>query len=166
MQKISFEETLMTLSAMVIPVVLIMATLSLILTTSQRSGKVMDRVRILIDVINDFKTTKTKEEIQKEFVMTFLNLEIMAKRSKFLQLSLWFQYLALTDFLATSVCLSAIKFFKLDYNHVPLFLGFIGIILLFGASIMLGIESRIAVRALNIELNEAFKKIKQRSFTN
>lgn len=163
MDKAKFQETLAILSAMIIPVFLIMATLSLILTTSTRAGKVMDRVRELINLINqDYNNKPENKEIKKETRYSIDVLRIMAIRSKFLQHSLWFQYLALCDFFATSIFLAVIKLTPLNFYAVPLVLGLIGIVLLFGASIMLVFESRYAVKGLNKELKIAFKRIDER----
>ncbi|MCR6640876.1 MAG: DUF2721 domain-containing protein [Sporocytophaga sp.] len=160
MDKAKFQETLAILSAMIIPVFLIMATLSLILTTSTRAGKVMDRVRELINLINqDYNNKPENKEIKKETRYSIDVLRIMAIRSKFLQHSLWFQYLALCDFFATSIFLAVIKLTPLNFYAIPLVLGMIGIFLLFGASIMLVFESRYAVKGLNKELKIAFKRI-------
>jgi hypothetical protein len=160
MDQVKFQDTIGILSAMIIPVVLIMATLSLILTTSTRAGKVMDRVRELINLINqDYNNKPENKEIKKETRYSIEVLRIMAIRSKFLQHSLWFQYLALCDFFATSIFLAVIKLTPLNFYAVPLVLGLIGIVLLFGASIMLVFESRYAVKGLNKELKIAFKKI-------
>ncbi|GAL87716.1 hypothetical protein MYP_4947 [Sporocytophaga myxococcoides] len=159
MDKARFQETVAILSAMIIPVVLIMATLSLILSTSTRSGKVIDRVRELLKMINpDYNNQSGKKDLDEEMHHTLDVLRMMAIRSKFLQQSLWFQYLALCDFFATSIFLAIIKLTPLNFYAVPLVLGLIGIVLLFGASIMLVFESRYAVRALNKELKIAFKK--------
>ncbi|WP_028982492.1 DUF2721 domain-containing protein [Sporocytophaga myxococcoides] len=159
MDKDKFQETVAILSAMIIPVILIMATLSLILSTSTRSGKVIDRVRELLKIINlDYNSKSQKINSDEETRHTLEILHMMAIRSKYLQQSLWFQYLALCDFFATSIFLAIIKLTPLNFYAVPLVLGLIGVVLLFGASVMLVFESRYAVNALNKELKVAFKK--------
>lgn len=156
MESLTFPETVSIISNMVLPVVLILATLNLISTTSQRSGKVMDRVRELLTSITVCNTQNTQ---QQDADTTIRILKILAKRSRFLQRSLWFQYLALCDFLATSGCLAIFKLLEFTRTEVPLLLGFLGILLIFCASIMLGFESRIAIKGLEIELKEAFREI-------
>lgn len=159
MDKVKFQETVSILSAMIIPVVLIMATLSLIISTSTRSAKVMERVRELLNTKKlDHSSKSDKIDLDEETYHTLEILRMMAIRSKYLQQSLWFQYLALCDFFATSIFLAIIKLTPLNFYAVPLILGLIGIVLLFGASIMLAFESRYAVDALNKELRIAFKK--------
>ncbi len=136
------------LSAMITPAVLILACGSLIMTTSSRLVRAVDRVR---EMLPEFEAMAKKDEIdaldrQKQKHM-FEQLARLTTRSRLLQLALMQLYAALSTFLATSVTIGLQSLFMITTAWLALGLGFLGAVLLFTASMMLIVESRIALRA-------------------
>lgn len=140
------------LSAMLTPAVLIMACGSLILTTSSRLIRAVDRVRefvpemeTLVDV-----TDRASEEKRQ---MLLDQLAKLTSRARLLQRALARLYGALGVFVATSVAIGLIALWGTHFAWLPLALGFVGAGLLFNASILLIIESRIALASTEAEMD-------------
>lgn len=149
------------LSAMITPAVLIMACGSLILTTSSRLVRAVDRVR---EMLPDFEAMADgpRDEFSEFKHRHMLDqVERLTTRSRLLQRALTQLYLALGAFLATSIAIGAITIAGLAWPAIPLTLGFIGALMLFAASVLLIIESRIALSA-NYAETEYIRKLAER----
>jgi hypothetical protein len=145
------------LSAMIAPAVLISACGSLILTTSQRLSRTLDRTRSIFEQFEDTIRSSTEDSLVKEEqALSFKLLDLAAKRSRLLQRALSFLYLSLSVFVATSVALGV--FALLPQNNIiqkyvwfPIMLAMIGTGLLLYSSCLLIIESHIALVGINTE---------------
>src|SRR4051812_42707575 len=98
------------LTAMITPAVLISACGALILSTSTRLGRVVDRVRLLIERFEE--TMKTQEEgvemFEERRSFLFNQLDKLTTRTRLLQRSMRVFYLALGVFVATSVAIGLV----------------------------------------------------------
>lgn len=141
-------KTIASLSAMITPAVLIMATGSLILATSQRLGRVMERARKVNDDFRklDQKIPATSLESSLYHIMT-----LSLRRAKYLQRTLSNLYICLSLFIATSATIGIIDMTHSGKVWLPLLFGVSGITLLLYCSLLLIRESRIA-------LNSVFKE--------
>lgn len=137
--------TIAALSAMITPAVLIMASSSLILATSQRLGRVMERARRLND---DFKKMDPKIPVTEVENNLYYVLTLAMKRAKLLQRSLSNLYISLSLFIATSVSIGIIDITHTGKVWVPLMFGITGIFLLLYSSLLLIRESRIALSSV------------------
>jgi hypothetical protein len=136
------------LSSMITPAVLILACGSLIMTTSSRLVRAVDRVREMLPDFEVFAKKETFDDLDREKQKhMFEQLGRLTTRSRLLQLSLMQLYGALGTFLATSVAIGLESLFMIESAWAPLGLGFLGAALLFSASAFLIVESRIALRA-------------------
>jgi hypothetical protein len=132
------------LGAMITPAVLILASSSLLITTSSRSIRCVDRVRERAEELqalgkgHDEGTEKRRNHLFKQ-------LEINTRRARLLQKAMSRLYLGISFFIATSVAIGVISLIHVDLGFVPMLLGFIGAFLLFSASIFLIFESRLAL---------------------
>ena len=144
----SLTATLGVLSAMITPAVLILASGSLCLTTSSRLIRAVDRVR---DVLPLMESLTVDDDARRAMLINQLAKTTL--RARMLQHALSLLYSAIGMFVATSVSIGVIALLALQTAWFPLLLGFIGAGLLFSASILLIVESRIAIRALYAEMD-------------
>jgi uncharacterized membrane protein len=147
----NLESTLGVLSAMITPAVMILATSSLILTTTNRLVRIVDRVREMLPEFE--KLVHSEQPDQRKLTMLFEDLRRATIRARVGQQALAQLYLGLAAFLATSIALGVVTFARLDAAWVPLLFGAIGVALLFSASILLIFESRIALASAYAEMD-------------
>ena len=138
------KSVLDVLGAMITPAVLILASSSLLITTSSRSVRCVDRVReraVELQALgkgHDEGTEKRRNHLFKQ-------LEINTRRARLLQKAMSRLYLGISFFIATSVSIGVISLLHVDLGFVPMVLGFVGAFLLFSASVYLIFESRLAL---------------------
>jgi hypothetical protein len=147
----SLESTLSVLSAMITPAVMILATSSLILTTTTRLVRTFDRVREMLPEFEKLAHSEQPDEGKRTLLFDDLGRATM--RARLGQQALAQLYLGLGAFLATSVALGVVTFARLDTGWIPLLLGAIGVALLLSASILLIFESRIALASAYAEMD-------------
>ncbi len=140
---------LTVLSAMITPTVLILATGSLLLTTSQRLSRSIDRARKLFAAIEQLPQGSAfteREAIYRD------QLALAAYRSRILQRAMVCLYVALGLFVATSLSIGLIELTHFAAAWIPVTLGLTGALLLLCASALLITESRVALRAVVAEM--------------
>ena len=156
-----FSSALAVLTAMITPAVLISACGALILSTSTRLGRVVDRVRMLIERFEE--TMKTQEDegvemFEERRSFLFNQLDKLTTRTRLLQRSMRVFYLALGVFVATSVAIGLVAAVgRPSYAWFPVVLGLSGACGLFYGSVLLIHESRIAQESLNAEMDFIWK---------
>lgn len=145
---------LAVLSAMITPAVLISACASLILATSARLGRVVDRTRNLSQRFEDLtRETADGEEVQEKRAMLFDQLDKATSRARLLQRAMTRLYLALSVFVGTSVAIGIVATSRTQYAWIPIGLGLVGGGLLLMASVLLIWESRLALAAVYSEMD-------------
>jgi hypothetical protein len=140
---------LSVLSAMITPAVLILATGSLLLTTSQRLSRSVDRARKLSVAIEQLAREPSETE-RGSFLLR--QLVVAAHRSRLLQRAMVCLYLALGLFVGTSTTIGAIELLHASAGWVPIALGMAGAALLLIASGLLILESRAALQVVVEEM--------------
>src|SRR5262250_276374 len=101
------------LTAMITPAVLITACGSMILSTSTRLGRVVDRVRELSDrleAMNSEANTSSRAEVTERQAAIFGQLDRLTSRARILQRTMVVFYLSLGSFVATSVAIGIVGF--------------------------------------------------------
>lgn len=155
-----FSPTITILSAMITPVVLILASGQLIMTTSNRLSRVVDRTRKLMDWIKELvKTNATDSSLESEVAVLFEQLHKNSRRAKLLTRAMSTLYITLSIFVATSFVIGIVDISRAKYTWLPVAFGIIGAGLLFYASILLIKESRIALSAVNTEMDSAVRYV-------
>ncbi len=149
--------TIEFLTAMVTPTLLISATGSLVLSTSTRLGRVVDRVRDLEQRLSDLITIEDKEKeiipLYEKRLDTIVNLlDKVTTRSRILQRAMSAFYYGLGFFILTSVTIAIAGFFNI-YRWLPILVGVIGIMFLFYGSILMLLETRMATATVNAEMD-------------
>jgi hypothetical protein len=145
-------DVLQVLSAMITPAVLILASSSLLLTTSTRSIRCIDRVRERTDELEKLGTA-TDEATERRRKHLYEQLEVNIRRARLLQRAMSRLYLGISFFIGTSVSIGVISLFSAALGWIPLILGFVGAGLLFSASVYLIIESRYAMTTTYAEMD-------------
>jgi Protein of unknown function (DUF2721) len=151
----ALNSTIEFLTAMVTPTLLISATGSLVLSTSTRLGRVVDRVRELESRLSDLITVEDKTAIplyDKRLDTVVKLIDKVTTRSRILQRALSAFYYGLGFFILTSVTIAIAAFFT-SYRWIPIPIGIIGIMYLFWGSVQMLRETRLATATINAEMD-------------
>jgi len=146
------SDVLHVLSAMITPAVLILASSSLLITTSARSIRCVDRVRERAEELEALGTA-TDQVTDTRRQHLYVQLEINTRRARLLQRAMSRLYVGISFFIATSVSIGVVSLLRVDVGWIPLILGFVGAGLLFSASVYLIIESRLAMATTYAEMD-------------
>lgn len=144
------------LTAMITPAVLISACGSMILSTSHRLGRVVDRVRALSDKLEELvekSGSETRGTTERQAII-FAQLDKLTSRARILQRSMVTFYLALGLFVATSVAIGVVAIAgNPRYNLLPVIVGLAGACFLFYGSMLLIFEARLALSTIHAEMD-------------
>lgn len=146
------------LSAMITPAILILASGSILATTSTRLGRVVDRVRALsaeIQALGPEETDNIRDRSRRELL--FILLRSSTVRARILQRAMTQLYLAVAAFVLTSVVIGVLSLTGLNLAWLSLVFGLFGAILLLSASVFLIIESRMALASTRAETEFVWK---------
>jgi hypothetical protein len=146
------SSVLNVLSAMITPAVLILASGSLIMTTSSRLIRCIDRVRDMAEELESLADSPGGISDAKRTLL-YSQLQTNTRRARLLQRAMARLYVGISFFIATSVAIGVVSLLRVDIGWVPLILGFVGAGLLFVASIYLIIESRLALATTYAEMD-------------
>ena len=144
---------------MITPAVLISACAGLILSTSVRLGRVVDRVRALSERFEEMVRHRPEDVVLYEdrLQMTFAQLDWLTSRARHLQRAMTTFYLSLGLFVATSVAIGITAAVDGRYAIVPVIFGMFGVGMLFFGTIMLGFEATLALRSIHAEMDLLWK---------
>ena len=151
----ALNSTIEFLTAMVTPTLLISATGSLVLSTSTRLGRVVDRARELEKRLSELIVVEDKTTIplyEKRLDTVVKLLDKVTSRSRILQRALSAFYYGLGFFILTSVTIAIAAFFT-TYRWIPIPVGVIGIMYLFWGSVQMLRETRLATATINAEMD-------------
>src|SRR5687768_4892478 len=151
----ALNSTIEFLTAMVTPALLISATGSLVLSTSTRLGRVVDRVRQLEIRLSELIYAENKDEVplyDKRVEVIVDLLDKVTSRSRILQRAMQAFYYGLGMFVLTSVTIAIAAFFS-TYRWVPIPVGIVGIMFLFWGSVLMLRETRMATATVNAEMD-------------
>ena len=147
--------TIAFLTAMITPALLISASGMLVLSTSTRLGRVIDRVRELdtrlkelIEVEDHTKVLLYERRIESVFHL----LNQVTTRSRLLQSALEFLYTSLVFFVLTSVTIGMVGLLGV-YQWLPVPFGILGILAVLIACLQMMREARMATHATNAEMD-------------
>ena len=146
---------------MITPAVLISASGTMILSTSTRLGRVVDRVRELSARLRRLAVEDvTVEFLEEERAMLYDQLDKLTSRSRLLQRALTVFYLAVGVFVASSVAIGGVAFFSARGLSggtrgawLPVIMGLGGALFLFYGSMLLIFEARLALATTHSEMD-------------
>jgi hypothetical protein len=145
------QTALAFLSAVITPAVLISACGTLILSTSNRLARVVDRVRVLgqaLEHLFNAPATPFADLRRKE---VHQQLELQTRRGRLLQRSLTSHYVALGVFVGTTISIAIVAFVP-AVAWMPGALGIFGMLVLFYGCMLLIGETRLALRSVDLEM--------------
>jgi len=151
----ALNSTIEFLTAMVTPTLLISATGSLVLSTSTRLGRVVDRTRDLERRLSEMITAEDKTAIPlyDKRLETVVNLlDKVTSRSRILQRAMGAFYYGLCFFILTSVTIAVAGLFNVA-RWLPIPVGVVGIFFLFYGSVLMLRETRMATATINAEMD-------------
>ena len=144
---------LAVLTAMITPAVLISACGALIFSTGTRLGRVIDRVRFLSSKFEELARNPQADEMAEERrTLIFTQLERQMSRARLTQRSMVAFYSALGIFVATSVAIAVLNSVARSYSWVAVMLGLVGGLFMLYGSVLLIVESRMALYAIITEM--------------
>lgn len=153
----TFSSAVAVLTAMITPAVLISACGTLILSTSTRLGRVVDRVRLLLDRFEELahaEETNAVELYEERRKVIFAQLDKLTARARLLQRCMTIFYTALGIFVATSVAIGLMAVADgRRYSWIPVVTGIVGAMCLFWGSILLIFEARLAFATIQMEMD-------------
>jgi hypothetical protein len=153
MQSTELSGALGVLSAMITPALLISACGSLLIATSNRLGRVIDRTRQVSERFTQLAHDAERTMLAEERQLMFDQLSGLTRRAKMLQRAMSRLYLAVSAFVATSVSIGIVAVTDWQYAWLPIGLGLLGVGLLFASSVLLIAESRIALASVDDEMD-------------
>ena len=144
---------------MITPAVLISACAGLILSTSVRLGRVVDRVRALSERFEDMARRKADDMVlfEDRMTMTFTQLDWLTSRARHLQRAMTTFYVSLGLFVATSVAIGITAAVPGASTIVPVVFGMCGVATLFVGTILLGFEATLALKSIHAEMDFLWK---------
>jgi hypothetical protein len=151
----AMSSTIEFLTAMITPALLISATGSLVLSTSTRLGRVVDRVRDLEQRLSELITTEDKAAIplyEKRIDTVVSLLDKVTSRARILQRAMGTFYFGLGFFVLTSVSIAIVGITGV-YRWLPIPIGIVGIMYLFWGSVLMLRETRMATATVNAEMD-------------
>ena len=144
---------LAVLTAMITPAVLISACGALIFSTASRLGRVIDRVRYLAARFEELaKHPEADEMADERLILLNGQLDRQTARARLIQRSLVAFYTSLGVFVATSVAIAVLNAVARNYLWVAVMLGLLGAMFMLYGSVLLIIESRMALAAIVSEI--------------
>ncbi len=151
---VTLASAMAVLTAMITPALLIMASGTFILSTSNRLGRVVDRVRAISDMTEAMMKREGETELLEERrTMLFEQMDRLSVRATLLQTCLTVFYLASAVFVATSVALGILAIAGSHFSWVPVAMGICGALCLLYGSILLIYEARLAVASVRSEMS-------------
>jgi len=157
------DAAIAVLTAMITPAVLISACGSMILSTSSRLGRVVDRVRTLSDRLEDMAVRQERgSALIERQASIFQQLDKLTSRARILQRCMVTFYMSLGMFVATSVAIGIVPFTgNPRYNMIPVVLGLAGACFLFYGSVLLILEARLALSTIHGEMDFIWRQTKR-----
>ncbi len=152
------QNALAVMTAMITPAVLISACGALILSTSTRMGRVVDRVRVLSERFESLARNPEQDGLFEERrALIFTQLDRQTSRARLLQRAMLAFYFALSIFVATSLAIAVVAAVAGNYTWIAVALGLLGSLFMLYASVLLVLESRMALFAIMTEMDFVWK---------
>jgi hypothetical protein len=151
------------LTAMITPALLISASGSLVLSTSTRLGRVIDRARDLIARLDDLILMENKDSMpyhSRRLEANFDLLDKVTSRARILQRAMVAFYRGLALYVLTSVSIG-ISILIPAAIWIPVPVGIIGILFTFYGSLLMMWEAGLATTTVNTEMDYTWEIAKK-----
>jgi len=152
------QNALAVLTAMITPAVLISACGALIFSTSTRLGRVIDRVRLLSERFQEIAAHPEKDEMFEERrALIFSQLDRQTSRARLIQRAMAAYYTALGVFVGSTVAIAIVSAAARNFTWIAVVLGLLGSMFMLYGSVLLIVESRMALGAIMSEMDFLWK---------
>lgn len=133
------------LGAMITPAVLISASGTLVLSTSNRLTRVVDRVRSLAEEAEELHQGEMSGQMAVRMDLIAEQIPLLSTRALLLRSALTAFYSAIGLLVATSIAVGVVAALRWDYGWVPVVSGLAGGCALLYGSVLLVREARLAI---------------------
>ncbi|HKH50119.1 MAG TPA: DUF2721 domain-containing protein [Thermoanaerobaculia bacterium] len=140
------------LGAMITPAVLISASGTLVLSTSNRLTRVVDRVRVLAAEAEQMRKEEASVQAEARRRLIAQQIPVLSKRALLLRSALGALYAAIGFLVATSIAVGVSVALQWAYGWVPVVSGLVGASALLWGSLLLVREARLAIGSTLQEL--------------
>lgn len=140
---------------MITPAVLISACGTLVFSTSSRLSRVVDRVRVLVEMIEQLSASSiilTSDRVAQKRSLILDQLSRLSRRVLLLRSAMTSFYVAIGLFVATSIVIGVLVVVEFRAGMLPVILGLAGAAVLLYGSVLLIAEARLAVTSTLNEL--------------
>jgi hypothetical protein len=152
------QNAIAVLTAMITPAVLISACGALIFSTSTRLGRVVDRVRALSERFQEIaKNPEQDEMFDERRLLIFTQLDRQTSRARLIQRAMTAFYTALGVFVASTVAIAIVSAAARNFTWIAVVLGLLGAMFMLYGSMLLIVESRMALGAIMSEMDFVWK---------
>jgi hypothetical protein len=149
----SLSSTLAVVTALIAPALLISASGTFILSTSNRLTRVVDRVRQLSDRMDQLASGKSELPLLAERQQSYgAQLHLMSERAHLLQRALKLLYTASGIFVSSSLALGVEAFTGALPNWLPVVIALVGSLVLLSACVYLVLEARRQAASMHNEM--------------
>jgi hypothetical protein len=148
------------LGAMITPAVLISASGVLVLSTSNRVGRTVDRVRVLaaeVERLQISPESASASESKRQHVAE--QLAQLSQRAVLLRSAMTALYTAIGLLVGTSILVGLVALLHWQYSSLPVVVGFAGACALLYGSLLLVREARLALRSTLQEVSFAHEAV-------
>jgi hypothetical protein len=148
------------LGAMITPAVLISASGVLVLSTSNRVGRTVDRVRVLAAEVERLQISDKSPSVgdsKRQYAVE--HLAQLSQRAVLLRSAMTALYTAIGLLVGTSILVGLVVLLQWQYSSMPALFGFAGACALLYASLLLVREARLAVRSTLQEVSFARESV-------
>ena len=161
------QNALAILTAMITPAVLISACGALIFSTSTRLGRVVDRVRMLSEKFEALAAHPDQDEMFEERrALIFTQLDRQTSRARLIQRAMTAFYTALGVFVSSSVAIAVVSAAARNFTWIAVVLGLLGSMFMLYGSVLLIVESRMALASIMSEMDFVWKVSKKYAGTD
>jgi hypothetical protein len=144
------------LTAMLAPAFFLTATASLLMSANNRLARVVDRLRTLLKELEAADDDDAEREVLDRRIVK------QRRRSALILRGSQLLYIALSCFVATSLCVAFDAFIGYRLGLLPTAFAVLGVLAMFAASLFLSRESTLAVQTLNEEMDRAHARAARR----
>jgi hypothetical protein len=143
---------------MITPAVLISACGALIFSTSTRLGRVVDRVRMLSAKFEELAASPEKDQMFEERrALIFSQLDRQTSRARLIQRAMTAYYTALGVFVFSTVAIAVVSAAARNFTWIAVVLGLVGSMFMLYGSVLLIVESRMALASIMSEMDFVWK---------
>lgn len=144
------------LTAMLAPAFFLTATAALLASANARLARIIDRARRLLQDL-------AASEDEDERTLLERRIAVQRRRSLIILRASQMLYVAISCFVATSLLVALDSYFDHVFGPWPTIMAVLGVLSMFGSSLLLASEASMAVRAVNDEMDDAHRLANRRS---